>query len=149
MRPPAFIALAVRYSTCNKRTSRRLNKQHEAQTVDLLSCVPGVVELSWTAYEMGQGYQPNGPMKSGQMGMQVKANDMTGVPIELQTWSGMQARMDPDRARIQQRRIERTKNTENYIRARQENLAALRQMRIELAARATKAGSQVVSKCCI
>lgn len=97
---------------------------------------------------MGQGYQPNGPMKSGQMGMQVKANDMTGVPIELQTWSGMQARMDPDRARIQQRRIERTKNTENYIRARQENLAALRQMRIELAARATKAGSQVVSECC-
>ena len=55
--------------------------------MDLLSCVPGVVELSWTAYEMGQGYQPNGPMKSGQMGMQVKANDMTGVPIELQTWS--------------------------------------------------------------
>ena len=76
--------------------------------------------------------------------MQVKANDMTGVPKELQTWNGMQARMDPDRARAAERKKKRAENTVNWMATRKANLDALRELRIDLAARATKAGSQVV-----
>jgi hypothetical protein len=97
---------------------------------------------------MGQSFQPNGP-NLGKMGAQVKANDMTGVPKELQTWNGMQARMDPDRARASERKKMREANSVNYIQARRDNLQSLREKRIELAERASKAGNVEVNAPCM
>ena len=97
---------------------------------------------------MGQSFQPNGP-NLGKMGAQVKANDMTGVPKELQTWNGMQARMDPDRARASERKKVREANSVNYIQARRDNLQSLREKRIELAERASKAGNVEVNAPCM
>ena len=95
---------------------------------------------------MGQSFKPNGQL--GGMGSQVKANDMTGVPKELQTWNGMQARMDPDRARMAARKEQRAANSMSYHQAWKDNLQALREKRIELAARASKAGSVEVRAPC-
>ena len=86
---------------------------------------------------MGQSFNPNGP-NLGKMGAQVKANDMTGVPKELQRWNGMQARMDPDRARAAARKELRAANSMSYEQARRDNLQALREKRIELAERASE-----------
>ena len=70
------------------------------------------------------------------MGGSSKANDYTGVPKELQRWDGMIARMDPDRARNEQRKQENRNNYEANVARWAQNLKDLRELRAERAVRA-------------
>ena len=71
------------------------------------------------------------------------ANDMTGVPLELQTWDGMIARMDPDRARAEAKKQQARDNQSFLVEMRRDDLRTLRELRRDRAVQARQVRAHV------